>query len=124
MNSGRGASQGIKIGVKISNIVHNANYINNIKNIFNAFINGCKSSILLTGIGMLVGGSLNFGLIIYIGNYLSKLFEDELKKDNGENFLLNASKDFNKAIESFSRVKSRPRALSLNNKNIKKHNKI
>lgn len=111
MNSGRGISQGVKMGTKIANIVQDVNYINNIKNIVNAFINGCKSSILFTGIGMLIGGSLNFGFIIYVGKYFCKIFEDELKKDKGEKFLLNASKDFNHAIESFRREKSRPSSL-------------
>ena len=55
---------------------------------------------------------LNFGLILYVGNYFSKYFEDELKKDNGEEFLLNAIKDFNYAIKSFSENKARPRSSS------------
>ena len=98
----------------IADVVHDISYINNIKNILTAFINGCKSSIIFTGIGMVIGGGFNFGLILYVGNYFSNFFEEELKKDNGEKFLLNAIKDFNQAIKSFSENKI---SISSENKN-------
>ena len=114
INCGRGISQGVKIGIEIADVVHDISYINNIKNILTAFINGCKSSIIFTGIGMVIGGGFNFGLILYVGNYFSNFFEEELKKDNGEKFLLNAIKDFNQAIKSFSENKI---SISSENKN-------
>ena len=117
LDGGRTILQSYQIGKKISDL-------NSIKNLLTVFVNGCKSSILFSGIGMLISGSFNFGIILYVGNKYSKLFENELTKDNGERFLLNASRDFNDAIESFSRFNSRPRASSIKNKNIKKVNQI
>ena len=103
VNTGKGTFQGIKIGIEIADIVHDASYINSFKNAITAFANGCKSSILFFAIGSLIGGILNVGLIIYQGNRFSKYFEENLIEDNGVNFLTEASNDYNNAINFFKK---------------------
>lgn len=100
-NSGKGVIQGVKIGVEIADLVHDINYVNNLKNIINTFINGCKSSLLFIVVGCLIGGIINVGLIIYEGNLFSDFFEKALIKDGGEDYLIGAAKSYNKAIKSF-----------------------
>ena len=103
MNTGKGIGQGIKVGIEIVDIVHDASYIHSFKNAITAFVNGCKSSILLFAIGSLIGGLLNVGLIIYQGNRFSKYFEENLIEDNGVTFLIEASNDYNDAINFFKK---------------------
>ena len=100
-NSGKGVIQGVKIGLEITDLVHDINYVNNLKNIINTFINGCKSSLLFIVVGCLIGGIINVGLIIYEGNLFSDFFEKALIKDGGEDYLIGAAKSYNKAIKSF-----------------------
>ena len=71
-NSIKPIVQGINVG-KV--IVQDAKYVNSFKNAINAFVNGCKSSILFFAIGSIVGGIFNVGLIIYEGNLFVNCFE-------------------------------------------------
>ena len=100
-NSTKTIVQGIKVGKNIKEIVNDAKYVNNLKNAINAFVNGCKSSIIFISVGLIVGGIFNVGLIIYEGNLFSNDFENALKKDGGNNYLESAAKSYNKAIKSF-----------------------
>jgi hypothetical protein len=100
-NSIKPIVQGINVGKNIKVIVQEAKYVNSFKNAINAFVNGCKSSILFFAIGSIVGGIFNVGLIIYEGNLFANFFENALKKDGGKNYLEAAAKSYNKAIKSF-----------------------
>ena len=87
VNSGKGIAQSVKVGISIADVVRDVTYINTFKNAMNAFLTGCKSSIIFTAVGSLIGGVLNAGIIIYIGKIFSDYFEQNLIDDNGENFL-------------------------------------
>ena len=100
-NSTKTIIQGISLGKNIKEIVKDAKYVNNIKNAIEAFVNGCKSSIIFIGVGSILGGIFNIGLIIYEGYLFSNFFENALKKDGGNNYLESAAKSYNKAIKSF-----------------------
>jgi GTP-binding protein EngB required for normal cell division len=75
--------------------------ITNIKIIIDEFVNVCRSSLILYFVGNVIGGAFNVGLIIYEGNLFANFFENELRKDQGVNYLINAAKSYNKAIKSF-----------------------
>ena len=91
-NIGKGAFEGLGIGIKITS---------NVQNIGKAFIDSLKTSILFTSIGCLLGGVINAGIIIYVGNKFSEYFEKNLTQDKGVKFLIDAAKDYNDAISYF-----------------------
>ena len=85
-------------GISLINDLKN---ITNIKIIIDGFVNVCRSSLILYFVGNVIGGAFNVGLIIYEGNLFANFFENELRKDQGVNYLINAAKSYNKAIKSF-----------------------
>ena len=80
-NTTKGAIQGGKVAKEIVDLLHDLNYIKNLKSIINIFVNGCKSSLIFFVFGSVIGGIINVGLIIYVGNLFSGFFEKTLTKD-------------------------------------------
>jgi hypothetical protein len=100
VDTGRGIAP-IKFGIELADIINEAKNINTIKNFMETFINGLKSTIIFMAIGSLIGGALNMGIIIYVGNRLSNLYEKYLIEDNGIGFIKSAINDYNNGINYF-----------------------
>ena len=111
VNIARGVGE-TKLAFNIVQIAKDINYVKNIKNFFNAIINFSKASLIFTGIGIVIGAGVNAGFIVYEGKKFSDYFEEELKKNNGEEFLKNVILDFNFAINSFNQKKKIVRSSS------------
>ena len=91
----------VKFGVEIIDIINDAKNVKAVKNISDVFVNGLKSTLIFMAIGSLIGGVLNVGIIIYVGNKLSNLYEKYLIEDNGVEFIKAAINDYNNGINYF-----------------------
>lgn len=92
--------QGGKVSYEVIQLTKSTSFINSFKNAILTFGNACKSSIILAIVGSVIGGVLGAGMIIYEGNKFCELCEYYLKKDDGEGYLIESSKNYNKAIDS------------------------
>ena len=101
VNAGKGISNGIKVTIEVADITKDSRYIGTVKNFLEAFIDGCKSSIIFFAVGCLIGGILNVGIIIYVGNKFSEYLENCLIEDNGVEFIKGAINDYNNGINYF-----------------------
>jgi hypothetical protein len=93
----------VKFGVEIADIINDAKNLKAVKNVSDVFVNGLKSTLIFMAIGSLIGGVLNVGIIIYVGNKLSNLYEKYLIEDNGVEFIKAAINDYNNGIDYFKK---------------------